>query len=532
MHDKPPSQASGPGAVSKSTGSARPGDRLQPAGDLDLTGIPYPEVLAHLNQNGSTGALMVTGASVERRLLFVDGELRAAVSTSEHEKLTPWMVHRGFLSEEQKALLLLKQEQDEAASLSQTLVNLGFVDQMKVDQQLKDLALHIIKNPAVDVPRRINFTDRLADVPWDILPDLSTQQVILAVARVFPELESKRENLEPLDQFAHASSDLDTVLQEYELTPTEAFLVSRLGSATRLSDLLATCGVDEDEAIAALYTLRLSRVILTQKESLARGVKAVRGRSLVDDATFTKAQRMERDHISDLARSLPDLGHYEALDVGPDATPEEIEEAWDNRLRRYSPERRNEEHLEDKGDELRAIVIRLEGAYEVLSAPAARTRYDQILCDMAEPDEETDALPVRKIAPEAREQLVAANLRRADELMRLGEPHLAIQALEAASKLDPQPMTFLRLARLQRKNPAWAHRVLQALRKAVELDPGFTNAWVELAEFWRHRGHSERYRKALERALASDPAHENAARLYRHSFGDRRLKQVLRRHAK
>ena len=79
------------------------------------------------------------------------------------------------------------------------------------------------------------------------------------------------------------------------------------------------------------------------------------------------------------------------------------------------------------------------------------------------------------------------------------------------------------------RNPLWVNRALACLRRAIETDPRNCDAWLELADFWRRRNHSERQRKSLERVLAIDPEHEEANQLYKDLVGNRELQRLLRR---
>lgn len=62
--------------------------------------------------------------------------------------------------------------------------------------------------------------------------------------------------------------------------------------------------------------------------------------------------------------------YYDVLGVSPDATPEEIKEAYRKRAFETHPDRRG------KGDTHEAFV-EVRAAYEVLSDPQARARYDR-----------------------------------------------------------------------------------------------------------------------------------------------------------
>ena len=67
------------------------------------------------------------------------------------------------------------------------------------------------------------------------------------------------------------------------------------------------------------------------------------------------------------------------------------------------------------------------------------------------------------------------------------------------------------------------------MRRAIEVDPEYVDAWLELALFWRRRRNAERERKALEKALAAAPDHPRAKQMYKELVGKRELERLLRR---
>jgi curved DNA-binding protein CbpA len=493
----------------------------------ELSDLPFPEVLASLNESQATGALRITDPGGTRWIYFVEGELRAATSDREHEKLATWIEQRGLISEEQRAYALLKLDQEEGGGIGRLLVRLGFLAEAELERQLQDLALHIIvQAAAVARSAQLAFDPGNDELPPDNLPHLVTVQVILTVSRGFADHAAMLSSLLPLDQFAHPSRSIDSIVEEFELTPVEAFLLSRLGGACRITDLLASSGLEEELAISALYALKLAGLATTEKTSRARAVRQLRGRAALNAMNLSERERRERDEIIELARAMPQLDHYQALGLEEHASLDQVEEAWTACLKRYSPTRARQRHLVDREDELRTILVRAENAYEVLSSPELRRRYDSIRkASSDQPAQAGDAEPGKR--SKARSEIARANVEWADDLAKLGELHLAMQALQAALVNDPQPQIYLRLARLQRKNPLWGGRALESLRQAVRLDPKFVDAWLELADIWRRRGQPERQRKALERALTADPESEAAAEVYRSAFGERALTRFL-----
>jgi tetratricopeptide (TPR) repeat protein len=244
---------------------------------------------------------------------------------------------------------------------------------------------------------------------------------------------------------------------------------------------------------------------------------------------FSERQIEERKFIRKLSEAVTKVDHYKALGLQREANPAEIKDAWTNIKERYSPEGATRPHLKDMVGHLERIVERGRAAYQVLSSHRARERYDGILKMVEAESHGIEKSKRGLVDPQARKELVEANLKRADELIRDNELYLAIQLLERACALDPRPSELLKLARLLQRNPLWANRALACLRRAIEADPKHVDSWLELADFWRRRNHVERQRKSLERALAVDPDNEAANRMYKDLAGSRELQRLLRR---
>ena len=65
--------------------------------------------------------------------------------------------------------------------------------------------------------------------------------------------------------------------------------------------------------------------------------------------------------------------HYEALDLTPDAPPDEVREAWRFLLAAFHPDRFRDPVQRSRAEE---ITKRVNGAWQVLGDPALRARYD------------------------------------------------------------------------------------------------------------------------------------------------------------
>lgn len=504
---------------------------------------PLPSVMADLAKGRATGALSATSDGATREIMFTNGEIRAARSYVEEEKLGQWLVAREKITEDDRALMLLAQGGGKAVPFGQILVNKGYLTLEELDAELEQLALEIIKRAANAIGTSCEFIDGGGEGQLDTLPNVITAEVILLAARELHDVDSIRQFIGSPDQSISVSGSLSSMLEEVQLNPTEGFLLSRLDAAKDVAGLVRLSSLPEEQTYSILYTLLMSgTVVIGDGEQVEASAPPVAAEAQPretppeesaetptdDDFDFTERQLEERRYILKLSEDVTKVDHYRALGLTPKANPGEVKEAWEKIQKRFSPEN-PVSHLRDMTPHLERIVERGRAAYEVLSLFRARARYDEILKSLSKERRQIEA-PERAAADaKARKALVEANLKRANELIREDELYLAIQLLEQACALEPRPAELIKLSRLLQRNPLWVNRALACLRRAIEADPKNIDAWLELADFWRRRNHAERQRKSLERVLAIDPDHADANQMYKDLVGNRELQRLLKR---
>lgn len=496
---------------------------------------PLPTTMADLAETRSTGVLVSDADSVRREIVFVNGEIRAARSNAEEEKLGMWLVERERISEDDRALTLLAQGGGDSPPLGHLLVTRGCIEQDTLEEELQELTLMIISRAASEPAVGCDFLEGLSSDQPDTLPDLFTKKIILIAARAFSDHDVKKRTVGELDRVVWIASDLEHLLDDYNLTPTEGFLLSRLDGTRSISNLFQVSALPEEQAIATLYSLIVSGVVeIGDPKSRAEPDQPPRSQRVsasdaVDESSLTDKQRQERKTIIRLADEVTQVDHYRALSLRPGTAVDDITKAWQKAQRKYDPSRSSEAHLRDLGGQMQAVLGRAREAHEVLSNVRDRRRYDRILREVekerrtlaGEDKGETDAT--------VRSAIVEANLKRANELIHDGELYLAIQLLEQACALDPRPTELVKLARLLLRNPLWTNRALSCMRRAIQIDPNHVDAWLELASFWRRRRNTERERKALEKALSADPGNSRGMQMYRDLMGKKELDRLLRR---
>ena len=506
---------------------------------------PLPTLMAELAAARATGSLKAISGSSVREILFTNGEIRAARSQLEEEKLGMWLVERGKISEDDRALVLLAQGGGASPPFGHILVARGYVSAEDLEYELQELALTIVRRAAASPRTTAEFVDGGGEGQLDTLPNVVTSQIILTAAREFSDIDAIRQEIEPTARRVVLSPSFKEMIEYVELSPTEGFLLSRLDAAKNIDELVRLSSLPEAQLFPTLYTLLLSGTVVIEGEAAsgsppptavaepevdsATETLAQPEVEAGDQADFSERQIEERKNIRKLSEAVTKVDHYKALGLSRNASPAEIKDGWRNIKERFAPEAANRPHLRDMVGHLERIVERARAAYQVLSSHKAKERYDGILKTVESESHGVEISKRGSVDPEARKTLVEANLKRADELIRENELYLAIQLLERACALDPRPDELLKLARLLQRNPLWANRALACLRKAIEANPKHADSWLELADFWRRRNYVERQRKSLERALAFDPDNEAANRMYKELAGARELQRLLRR---
>jgi hypothetical protein len=421
--------------------------------------------------------------------------------------------------EDDRALSLLSQGGEEAPPLGHLLVTRGSLEASVLEHELQELTLAIIRRASAEPALFYEFVaDECPEQP-DTLPDLFTAQIILIAARACDDHRAKLAALGSLERTVWRSRESDQLLQDFSLTPTEGFLLSRLEGTRSISDLLQVSALPDEQAIATLYPLIVAGVVevgeATRRAAAPRSAAAsaqptappgVREESLTRSATERNIRRLP-------GRSSPDTtGPRAAAGVDRDEFNRALQ---DQALLFVEPER----HLWDSGRAgaicERAAEARLGGP---TGGPSATTRSSTKY-------KRSELSPRGHCAwpPCGRGSTVVEANAAADELVR-GRVHLD-QASRARLQARPAAWSWSSWPSVLR-NPLWTNRALAAMRRAIEVDPEYVEAWLELALFWRRRRNQER--KALK-ALAAEPDNPRAKQMYKELAGKRELERLLRR---
>jgi DnaJ-domain-containing protein 1 len=154
--------------------------------------------------------------------------------------------------------------------------------------------------------------------------------------------------------------------------------------AVRLMDFQAEIKViaQKGEAPDADFR-RLTTQLLVLQQTL-RGMK-FRGKARgKETGTRPKSeeqsqQKQSSEQASGPEPAAPSGNYYELLGVSPSAPLEEIKKAYHQKLKEYHPDRHQSSEFSWVREQAEAMTLKLRQAYDVLSDPAARQKYDRTL---------------------------------------------------------------------------------------------------------------------------------------------------------
>lgn len=311
------------------------------------------------------------------------------------------------------------------------------------------------------------------------------------------------------------------------LNPSEDLVLSQADGARTIREVIGAAGPHSEEAQRSLFGLLCMGAV--ERLPPAANQEPVTPEAdpppAGDAAAFlhdgaTEARRREiQEALLDLLHS----SHFEVLGIPKDADQRQVKQAYVRQAKRFHPDRHADPALADLRKQLEALLIRIGEAYEVLSHPGRRARYESELAAResqvasgggASPHAPQDQTPE---AAEAVENALMADdaIRRADQLMLEAQYWDAIQILEAVIPRT-QSKTLkheaqVRLARAYTKNPKWVRRGEDLLQAVVREDPSWVDAYFVLGTIYRGNGLRSRAITMFRKVLELKPNHRPAA---------------------
>jgi tetratricopeptide (TPR) repeat protein len=442
-----------------------------------------------------TGVLICEARKVRRSLYFQSGFVVGARSTLEEDRLGEIMIWHGRITRQQlqDASHFIKS----GWKLGEILAQLGVIEKEEIERfvgvQLLDIACSVF----LDRPRRLAFSD-LSEVESVSKTPLSVAKVLMEVARRTPRiqrhLKAFREDERPL----RLSTDSPLRLQDINLTPEEAYILSRIDGYQRPRAIFSVSSLPEEQTVRTLLGLLQSTETPTQKATSFDGVRG------------EVEQLFERFRLQD---------RWEVLGLQRGAGSEDIKRAFQDKAYRFHSDRYNKITDPEFQEKLSYVFHRLSEAFATLSrhSPTAHegkrarkeVRHEERKNTWSAPTQGEKNQPGRRKHP--REPKVLFD--RAKKAFHKKDFRTAARLCQQAVEIVGDRGAYYHLLGLaQAENPKWRHDAERNFKIAINLNPWKPEYFAALGELYQRTGMPRRAESMFEEAKAIDPSFPVPAR--------------------
>jgi tetratricopeptide (TPR) repeat protein len=461
-----------------------------------------------------TGVLTCEADSAQRAVYFQTGFVVAASSSLDEDRLGEVMIRHGRITQQQfeDASHFIKS----GWKLGEILAELSIIDEEEIDAFVRLQLLDIACTQLIRPPRRLSFAP-LSGVDALLEAPLSVADILMEAARRTPKLGPKIEALKNEDRKIGFPSDSLKRFQDVSLQPEEAFVLSRVDGTQAARDIFAVSPLSEEQTARTLVGLLEAELIELEGTDVVEPKAAQIEKSEPGDAVDTSQtlrQEGQRDRarasVERLYQEIQFQDHWQVLGVDRGASSDAVKEAFFRGAKKYHPDKFRRITEPEFQEKLSFIFRRINEAYETLSSPEARGRYESLRAK-----EEQYAQSVRESATpaaahsRAKPDDAATLFRRAQLAFETEDFWTSIELARQAVDLAPDCAAYYHLLGVAlAKNPKWRQDAEKNLKIAANLDPFKASYVLELAKLYENAGLHLRAQKTLEKAQAIDPTVE------------------------
>ena len=518
-----------------------------------LKSHPLTELTREISAERLSGAIRLARERAKSVVYFDSGEITYATSNMRAYRLFECARRWKMIGEEQLAGF----EGVSDLEFGSAMVEAGTLSPEMLDTLMTRQVSQLLYHTLLWTEGDWDFDPR-ARPAADVRVTIETGQLLVETARRLPT-EFIASRLADRDEKLFPEAGVPEGLN---LSPTEAFVLTRVDAPISIGELTAIGGLPESETLRAVYTLALGgfvgrerwpQALSVEDKSRARSVRTAPPSKTSTPLTEPKSEKKKEQpqaapsvEEQPKEQSGPDAlfarldaaaTHYLLLGVSSSADANEIKRAYHGLAKRFHPDRFRREVDAAQLTRIESAFAQITQAYETLKDKTARAAYDLKLLrqeeatvsaakEMPSPGDfkkapgenaaatqygspsatKPEAGPTRFDAEEKFKQGVSA--------LQQGKHAFAISALGEAARIIPnEPRYRAYFGQALASQERLRHNAEAELKAAIALDEKNAAYRVMLAELYSQIGLSRRAQGELERALSVDPQNKAAQRL-------------------
>jgi tetratricopeptide (TPR) repeat protein len=461
---------------------------------------PFAVIAGDILQNRRTGHLTIIRTPLRKVLYWSQGELVLVTSASPDDSLASYLVQRGVLPVD-RAMQIATIDPTEAVA---KFHELGGLDLSLRQSLLRDWVTSQVM-PLFSLDEgTVAFTDDVAVEPEKRVFLQSTAVLILEGVRSITNGLVLRRSLGDLKREIEPAHERRVSLDTIPLTDAEQQIAQALHGTTSIESFLKSASSDSVAAarvvIAMLAIGVFAFVDYTRQQQETSGDDMQRDLELL--AAIGAGDQRSLRAVA-MSRQLPQLNHYQILDVPRAATRAQIISGADLMKKRYDAAT----FPPIVRDSIQAVNRRIDEALATLKDPVRRQEYDRLLSQRSARG--ADELQKRV----AQRSIAEHNFARARELSVAGDYYGAIVLLKQAVEFAPDHAeAWYLLGACQERNPKWRRDAAESYQRALAIDPNMVDALISLGDLYRSEGLTSRAQSCYEDVLKIAADNQEAKR--------------------
>ncbi|HEV7921134.1 MAG TPA: tetratricopeptide repeat protein [Thermoanaerobaculia bacterium] len=462
---------------------------------------PFAVLVGEILQNRKTGQLTILRPPAHKVLYWSQGELVLITSASPEDSLPDFLVRRSALPADRAMQLMTDDPTDAVIHFHEA----GLLDRSTRQTLLREwVASLFIPLFSLDEGTAA-FSDDEALAPDKRVFLQSTAALVLEGVRAITNGLVLRRSLGDLKRDIAPARESRFSLDTLPFNDAERRIASALREPQSIEAFLRHYGNDSVTAakvVIGMMTTGLYEVVdrMTPRTREASFDDMQRDLELL--AAIGSSDHRSLRAVA-LSRQLPQLDHYQFLDIPRAATRQQAITAGDLLRRQYDPAT----YPPVVRDALTAINRRIDEAVNMLKDNGRRAAYDKLLNQRGGRGGSEATMQQRMM----QRSIAQENYNKARELTVSGDHYGAIVLLKQAVEYEPdRAEAWYLLGSCQERNPKWRRDAAESFQRALSIDPEMVDAMISLGDLYKAEGLTSRAQACYEDALRIAPENQQA----------------------
>lgn len=477
-----------------------------PSGEIQDMTVPW--LFQGLRTQKRTGAMLFERDEAIKKVFFSAGDVVYASSNQPTDRLSEWLVRAGIITREQSDRVTEEYHKTKKRE-GVLLTELGILKPEELVDGIKYQTKQIIIS--LFNWRDGAYTFEEGRVPAaDIIPlRMSTGNLIIEGFHGL-EWQVVRKSLPSLRTILRPSDDPSLLFQGASLDEDHRAVLALIDGNKSIEELCAQTSIGDFNTLKAIYVLLAIRMV--EKGELKTEEEKKFVREAVHETIAVKEEKVAerkvariitREELLVAYANLGTLNHYELLNVGRTALPQEIKKAYFALAMLYHPDRHFIPEMSDMKEKLEALFTAIHDAYETLSNKAKREEYDLYLASGAERQR---AVERARTGQQDERETAVVQFNEGLKQYKTGNFWGAEEAFRWAIRLDPEKADYvfhraMTLARMPRRG----NDAEEAFVRAIKMAPKKMDYYLSLGAFYEKYGLKAKAISLYQDALKHDP---------------------------